>query len=51
LSKILKQFQNIINRGHGSSGKLGHGNDEYQLKPKKVEALADMVIVDVACGD
>jgi RCC1 and BTB domain-containing protein len=51
LSKILKQFQNIINRGYGSYGQLGHGNTESQLTPKKVEALANEVIVDVACGE
>jgi alpha-tubulin suppressor-like RCC1 family protein len=41
----------IINRGYGVSGQLGHGyRDEHQLTPKKIEALADEVIVDVACG-
>ena len=38
----------IVNRGCSVSGQLGHGN--YQLTPRKVEALADEVIVDVACG-
>ena len=37
----------IINRGQGA---LGHGNRFHQLKPKKVEALAGKVIVDMACG-
>jgi alpha-tubulin suppressor-like RCC1 family protein len=32
-------------------GQLGHGyRDENQLTPKRIEALADEVIVDVACG-
>ena len=51
-NKLLKHFQNIINnRGRGKYRQLGHGNRECQLTPKKVEALADEVIVDVACGE
>ena len=41
----------MINRGCGYNGRLGHGYDHHsQLRPKKVDALADEVIVDVACG-
>ena len=42
----------IINRGTNAIGHLGHAhyNGEDQLTPKKVEALADELIVDVACG-
>jgi hypothetical protein len=41
----------MMNRGYGEFGQLGHGNEENQLTPKKVEALADeVIIVDVACG-
>jgi RCC1 and BTB domain-containing protein len=47
----LKHIFEIINRGCGHNGQLGH-NSEYdaELTPKKVEALADEVIVQVACG-
>jgi alpha-tubulin suppressor-like RCC1 family protein len=42
----------IINRGSNYCGQLGHGrnNGESYFYPKKVEALADEVIVQVACG-
>jgi alpha-tubulin suppressor-like RCC1 family protein len=39
----------MINRGDGSYGELGHNNRENQLTPKKVEALAEEVIVQVVC--
>ena len=41
----------IINRGQGWHGQLGHDNRDNILTPKKVEALADEVIVQVACGE
>jgi len=37
--------------GQGSSGKLGHGDHESQLLPKKVGALAGQCIVAVSAGD
>ena len=40
----------MINRGWNWHGQLGHGGETSQLAPKKVEALADQVIVEVACG-
>jgi alpha-tubulin suppressor-like RCC1 family protein len=40
----------IFNRGDGGFEQLGHNNRENQLTPKKVEALADELIVEVACG-
>ena len=36
--------------GGGNSGKLGHGDQQNQLLPKKVEALADQRTVAVAPG-
>ena len=39
----------IFNRGYGEYGQLGHANRNNECTPKKVEALAGEVIVDVAC--
>jgi alpha-tubulin suppressor-like RCC1 family protein len=52
---VAKKSKNIVNRGYGWYGQLGHGQrqgqrDDHQLTPKKIEALADEVIVDVVCG-
>ena len=46
-SQSLKKFI-TTNRGEGSHGQLGHNNSDDQLTPKKVEALADEVVVAVA---
>ena len=40
----------IINRGLGFYGQLGHDRRGDKLTPKKVEVLADEVIVKVTCG-
>jgi RCC1 and BTB domain-containing protein len=39
-----------INRGQGLDGRLGHNNVKKELTPKKVNALANEVIVEVTCG-
>ena len=36
--------------GNGVYGKLGHGDTQAQLLPKKVEALADQRVVAVSAG-
>jgi len=36
--------------GHGSRGRLGHGDQQMQLLPKKVEALAGQRVVAVSAG-
>ncbi|XP_022244118.1 E3 ubiquitin-protein ligase HERC2-like isoform X2 [Limulus polyphemus] len=36
--------------GKGRYGRLGHGDSDDQLRPKKVEALASFSVTDVACG-
>ena len=36
--------------GDGSFGKLGHGDQQNQLLPKKVEAFADRRVVAVSAG-
>ena len=37
--------------GSGSGGKLGHGDEEDQLLPKRVEALRKHALRDAAAGD
>ena len=36
--------------GNGASGKLGHGDEQDQLLPKKVEAFAGRRVVAVSAG-
>ena len=36
--------------GYGGFGKLGHGDEQRQLRPKKVEALAGQRVVAVSAG-
>ncbi|RWS12697.1 E3 ubiquitin-protein ligase HERC2-like protein [Dinothrombium tinctorium] len=36
--------------GKGRYGRLGHGDSEDQLRPKRVEALLGHFVIDVACG-
>ena len=47
--QIYSEFD-IITRGKGGDGQLGHGDGLIKLKPKKVEALAGEVGVEVTCG-
>ena len=37
--------------GGGAWGKLGHGNEQRRLLPKKVEALADQRVIAVSAGE
>ena len=37
--------------GYGGCGKLGHGDEQNQLLPKKIEALAGQRVVTVSAGD
>eukprot|EP00735_Rhodelphis_limneticus_P006448 TRINITY_DN1885_c0_g1::TRINITY_DN1885_c0_g1_i1::g.14121::m.14121 TRINITY_DN1885_c0_g1::TRINITY_DN1885_c0_g1_i1::g.14121 ORF type:complete len:611 (-),score=132.46,sp/Q9FN03/UVR8_ARATH/32.30/3e-57,sp/Q9FN03/UVR8_ARATH/37.42/9e-56,sp/Q9FN03/UVR8_ARATH/34.86/2e-50,sp/Q9FN03/UVR8_ARATH/38.04/7e-46,sp/Q9FN03/UVR8_ARATH/37.10/4e-33,sp/Q9FN03/UVR8_ARATH/37.36/2e-07,RCC1/PF00415.13/0.0013,RCC1/PF00415.13/5.4e-13,RCC1/PF00415.13/3.6e-16,RCC1/PF00415.13/3.8e-16,RCC1/PF00415.13/0.0064,RCC1/PF00415.13/5.7e- len=36
--------------GWGFKGRLGHGDDRSEPEPRRVDALADVKIVSVACG-
>jgi chromosome segregation ATPase len=36
--------------GHGGEGRLGHGDEANQSKPKTVRALGAMPVVQVSCG-
>jgi alpha-tubulin suppressor-like RCC1 family protein len=49
-SQTFQNIFKIINRGNCDYGRLGQNNFDHQLTPKKVEALAGKIIVDVACG-
>ena len=46
----MKHIFEIINRGCVHNGQLGHGCRFGKFTPKKVKALADEVVVEVACG-
>ena len=37
--------------GHGGFGKLGHGDEQHQLLPKQIEALAGQRVVTVSTGE
>ena len=41
----------VWNWGSGLRGKLGHGDEQSQLLPKKVEAFADQRVVAVSEGE
>ena len=36
--------------GYGSTGRLGHGDQQNQLLPKKIEALAGRRVVTLSAG-
>jgi len=36
--------------GHGAAGRLGHGDQQHQLLPKKVEAFAGQRVAAVSAG-
>ena len=36
--------------GYGASGQLGHGDQQHQLLPKKIEAFAGQRVVAVSAG-
>ena len=46
----VTQEGGLFTWGGGMYGKLGHGNEIGFLAPKLVEALADEVVLQVACG-
>ena len=40
----------IWSRGFGGQGRLGHGDQQHQLLPKKIEAFAGRRVVAVSAG-
>eukprot|EP00118_Oscarella_pearsei_P022140 m.252836 g.252836 ORF g.252836 m.252836 type:complete len:3992 (+) comp40356_c1_seq2:177-12152(+) len=49
-SACILQNGDLYTWGKGRYGRLGHGDSEDQLKPKKVHALTGKKVVNVACG-
>lgn len=41
----------VLTWGHGGGGRLGHGDEEDQLVPAPLHALAGIVISQVVCGE
>lgn len=37
-------------RGKGDYHRLGHGSDDHVRRPRKVSALQNKKVIDVACG-
>ena len=49
-SLALTTDGSVWNWGYGRDGKLGHGDEQRQLLPKKVEALAGQSVIAVSAG-
>jgi len=49
-SLALTADGSIWSWGYGSSGRLGHGDSQHQLLPKKIEVLAERRVVTVSAG-
>lgn len=40
----------VVSRGKGDYHRLGHGSDDHVRRPRKVSALQNKKVIDVACG-
>ncbi|GFT97548.1 e3 ubiquitin-protein ligase HERC2 [Nephila pilipes] len=49
-SACITSSGELFTWGKGRYGRLGHGDSEEQLKPKRVELLVNYSVIDVACG-
>ena len=46
----LSSDNEVFSWGEGEDGKLGHGNRDSYDRPKLIESLSGLGIVDIACG-
>lgn len=46
----LSSENEVYSWGEGEDGKLGHGNRDSYDRPKLIESLVGLGIVDIACG-
>lgn len=46
----LSSDSEVFSWGEGEDGKLGHGNRDSYDRPKLIESLSQLGIVDIACG-
>ena len=49
-SAVITSSGELFTWGKGRYGRLGHGDSEDQLLPKKVEAVQGYRVINVACG-
>ncbi|KAG5682896.1 hypothetical protein PVAND_012214 [Polypedilum vanderplanki] len=46
----LSSDHEVFSWGEGEDGKLGHGNRDSYDRPKLIEALSGLSVIDIACG-
>lgn len=49
--KTTASMSEIYSFGLGSFGQLGHGTEENELKPRLIESLKGINIVQISCGN
>jgi alpha-tubulin suppressor-like RCC1 family protein len=48
---VLTADGQVLTWGHGSGGRLGHGDEDDQLVPVPVSGLSSVKIAQVMCGE